>query len=351
LSIVRIVLWIVLLVTVWGLLRPRLPRYMLPTFEGRGDFPLPGVSVASVMISLIAFNLLFAVQNMLDIAYFSGLAQMPRDMTMAQYAHRGAYPLIATALLAAAFVLVTLRPGSATAAVPAIRWLVVLWIGQNLLLVAFSIQRTIDYIQSYSLTELRIAALAWMVLVAFGLVSICWRMLRDRSAGWLINVNMAAAALVLTVASFVDLGEVSASWNVRHAREAGGQGVELDLCYLDSLGASALLPLMTLEQRADLKASFREKVQAVRERRFRELERDVQHGWWTLRGQRRLEEARTALGTFPQAPLVPGDRGCDGEIYPPSEYSPVAPPAPKPVAADPVATPASAPALTGETRK
>jgi hypothetical protein len=351
LSIVRIGLWTVLFVTVWGLLRAHLPRYVVPTFDGRGDLPLPGVSVASVLLSLIAFNLLFAVQNTLDIAYFSGLAEMPQDMTMAQYAHRGAYPLIATALLAAGFVLVTLRPGSATAEFPAIRWLVVLWVGQNLLLVAFSIQRTLDYIRSYSLTELRIAALAWMVLVAFGLVSICWRMLRDRSAGWLINVNMAAAALVLTVASFVDLGQVSASWNVRHAREVGGPGVELDLCYLDRLGGSALVPLIALEQRADLQPSFRQKVQAVRERRFRELERDIQYGWWTLLGERRLEEARTALGTVPRASLEPGERGCDGTLSPTVDFPPVAPPASGPAEAGPVATPAPVPALTAETRR
>jgi hypothetical protein len=351
LSFVRIVLWIALLVTVWGVLRAHLPRYVLPTFDGRGDLPLPGVSVASVLLSLIAFNLLFAVQNMLDVAYFSGLAKMPEDMTMAEYAHRGAYPLIATALLAAGFVLVTLRPGSATAEVPAIRWLVVLWVGQNLLLVAFSIQRTLDYIRSYSLTELRIAALAWMVLVAFGLVSICWRMLRDRSAGWLINANMAAAALVLTVASFVDLGQVSASWNVRHAREAGGPGVELDLCYLDRLGASALLPLIALEQRADLQTSFREKVQAVRERRLRELERNMQDGWWTLRGQRRLEEARRMLGTVPRTPLAPGQRDCDGALSPSYDFSSVPSPASRPADTGPVAPPPPPPALTAETRK
>ena len=37
-------------------------------------------------------------------------------MTYAAYAHRGAYPLIVTALIAAGFVLAALRPGSATSA-------------------------------------------------------------------------------------------------------------------------------------------------------------------------------------------------------------------------------------------
>ena len=43
-----------------------------------------------------------------------------------------------------------------------IRLLVTLWIAQNLLLVASTMLRTFDYIEAYSLTELRIAALIWM---------------------------------------------------------------------------------------------------------------------------------------------------------------------------------------------
>ena len=83
-------------------------------------------------------------------------------MTLAGYAHRGAYPLIATALLAGLFVLVTLRPGSDTVRIPLIRRMVVLWVAQNVFLVASSILRTRDYIDAYSLTRLRVAALAWM---------------------------------------------------------------------------------------------------------------------------------------------------------------------------------------------
>jgi hypothetical protein len=47
-------------------------------------------------------------------------------VSLAAYAHRGAYPLIATALLAGVFVLATMKPGSATAASLAIRRLVIL---------------------------------------------------------------------------------------------------------------------------------------------------------------------------------------------------------------------------------
>ena len=55
------------------------------------------------------FNALFAVQTVLDLAYLWGGVRLPDGMTYADYAHRGAYPLIATALLAAAFVLAAMR--------------------------------------------------------------------------------------------------------------------------------------------------------------------------------------------------------------------------------------------------
>jgi len=47
---------------------PSPSRRILPTFDGSGDLDLPGVSVASVRLSLIAFNLLFAMQNLMDAA-------------------------------------------------------------------------------------------------------------------------------------------------------------------------------------------------------------------------------------------------------------------------------------------
>jgi hypothetical protein len=353
-TIIRTLLWTVLFIAAWSLIHPRLARRVLPTFDGSGDLHLPGVSVMSVKLSLIAFNLLFAMQNLLDALYLSGFAAMPQGITLAEYAHRGAYPLIATALLAALFVIITLRPGSSTAAVPAIRKLVVLWIAQNIVLVGSSILRTLDYVQTYSLTILRIAALAWMLLVAVGLMLICWRLFREKSAGWLINANLAAAAAVLTIASFVDLGSVAAWWNVRHAREVGGKGAELDLCYLSQLGSSSLLPLIELEKNPGLNLRFRERVQAVRGDIHRQLRGELVHSW-TMLGERRLDQADQLVSSLYKTPLEPAMRNCDGSVYTPAfEMQPDKPAAPTASPAhSPVPAPASgAPgALTAEPRQ
>jgi hypothetical protein len=88
-------------------------------------------------------------------------------------------------------VLVTTRPGTPIADSRLIRRLVYLWIGQNVFLVASTMLRTVDYIEAYLLTELRIEALLWMALVALGLVLICVRLSLGKTSAWLINANLA----------------------------------------------------------------------------------------------------------------------------------------------------------------
>jgi hypothetical protein len=347
LTVVRGIFWCVILTAMWSVLRPS--RFTLwPAHQGTGgDFALPGVSIGSVTLSLLAFNLIFALQNGLDLAFLWSGAPLPDGMTLAEYAHRGAYPLIATALLAGLFVLVTLRPGAATAASRPIRLLVTLWIAQNLLLVASTMLRTMDYVEAYSLTMLRIAALIWMALVALGLVLICYRLLRGRSGAWLINANLLAAALVLAGCAWVDLGAFAATWNVRHAREAGGAGAAIDLCYLNELGPSALAPLIELESRR-LPPELRDRVQWVRSRAMNRLAQN-QADWhgWTWRNAGRLATAQ-ALAAERRLLLHRDDyRQCDGHPYPPTPHrdeptdqetpgnsvAPAAPAAPPPVKA------------------
>lgn len=308
-SLARMLLGGLIFVLAWGVLRPRGPRWTLGTFDGSGDLAIPGVSAGSVVLSLIAFNALFLVQNTMDLAFLWGWAELPEGLTLAQYAHRGAYPLIVTALLAALFVLVTLRPGSRTATMPLARRLVALWIAQNLLLVASSALRTWDYVEAYSLTILRISALLWMGLVAAGLVLVLWRMWVGKSASWLINANLAAAGVLLTAVCFVDLGAAAARWNLRHAREIDGTGARLDLCYLESLDSSALPALVGLEQRR-LPDPLGREVHALRWHLQESLRGRQRDGGWSLLGELRLARADAAFD--PRTQTVPDFEGCRG---------------------------------------
>ena len=140
---------------------------------------------AAILRALLVFNLMFAVQTVLDAAYLWGGVALPDGMSYASYAHRGAYPLIVTALLAAGFVLAAMRPGSATSNDGLIRWLVYLWVAQNIVLVISSILRLDLYVGIYALTYWRVAAFIWMGLVAAGLVLIIARIAGGKSNRWL----------------------------------------------------------------------------------------------------------------------------------------------------------------------
>ncbi len=257
----RILLWSLVLVWSWALLRGRgrrrrmemvmrdgvvhfVPRDRVKTFVAPKD-PLAGwlirvLSPQLVVRCLVAFNAVFAVQTVLDVMYLFGGAQLPDGMTYAQYAHRGAYPLIVTALLAAMLVLVTFRPGSQTQNDPWCRRLVYLWLGQNVFLTIGSLWRLGLYMDAYSLTRWRLAAGIWMGLVGVGLVLIVAKIVAEKSNAWLVRTNMMATLAVLYVCCFLNLDGFIANYNVRHCRQITGTGQPLDLRYLEQLGPDAL---------------------------------------------------------------------------------------------------------------
>lgn len=316
----RVLLWLFVALCLWPSLRPHAAVVRLAARLPDPEPTLPGTSLLSVLIALTLFNAIFAVQNGLDIAFLWSGGPLPAGMTQTEYVHRGAYPLIGTALIAGVMALAMLRPRSASERHPWARRMVTLWVGQNLVLVASSALRTADYIESSMLTAWRIAALAWMALVALGLVLICWRILKGRSARWLINWNAIAGSIVLAICTFVDLGAIAAAWNVRAQSPQ-----RIDLCYLHHVGDGALNPLISLEQRP-MDETTRDRVRFIRERLFLDLEAR-QDTWteWTPRGARRLAEAHARLGEHPAQPLPvaePAWRGCDGSIqHPPAATS------------------------------
>lgn len=306
-SVAHVLFWVFVAALVWPTFRPkslRLSSHREPFFARLPDLP-----VTTMLLAMVTFNGVFAIQNAFDIAFLWSGAPLPGSITLADYAHRGAYTLIATALLAALFVLVALRPDSAAAQNRRVRILVLVWVAQNILLVTSGMLRLFDYIDAYKLTELRIAALAWMALVGVGLALICWRFVTGRSARWLINANSLAALLVLGLASVVDLGAVAGSWNVSKMRDPS----RLDLCYLNLLDDSALIPLLELRDKR-IGPGMRDQVVYLGDVVHDQLKKK-QSDWrsWTWRGARRLAKADALLaGDSRTASPAPHGRLCDG---------------------------------------
>jgi hypothetical protein len=265
----RILFWIAVLAGVWPLLRPGISRWRkgkaLPVVRHEGLAAAAPVSKgaeqglfgeAAILRSLIIFNALFAMQTVMDAAYLWGGIALPEGMSYAAYAHRGAYPLIVTALLAAGFVLAATRPGTPAASNRTILALVGLWIVQNIGLVLSSILRLDLYVTAYGLTHWRVAAFLWMGLVATGLALILIRIKTRKSIDWLVGTNLMAASCVLALSCLVDFSAAIAHANVdRQINEPSGR-IAFDPYHLVDLGPSALPAIARLLSRCEANGIF-----------------------------------------------------------------------------------------------
>lgn len=308
-SVWRTLLWVLILALVWPFIHVRWRKRaaaaaVVISPEPQPLPPLVPIELlgpSTILRSLILFNLLFAAQSVLDGIYLWGHVTLPDNLTYAAYAHRGAYPLIATALLAAAFVLIAMRPGGPAEKSKVIRALVYLWVGQNVLLVASSILRLDLYVDIYMLTYWRIAAFIWMGLVALGLILIVARILLGRSNQWLIGTNLMALTIVLYGCSLVNFDAFIADYNVAHSREASGKGVQIDIDYLLTLGPQAL---PAIDRAIELRPAAGEGcLVSQRDRLVEQLRRDLAWRSWGFRSwrlQRRLDaQAKARSGSQP----------------------------------------------------
>ena len=235
------------LAIVWGLLRPylkiklKIANVQIEKPDRIYDYLF---NQKAVLYSLVLFNTIFAIQNGLDLSVLWSGIGLPAGITYAEYAHRGAFPLILTALLAGAFVLFGLKEADKSQNKTMVYGLVFLWILQNILLVASTIIRTLDYIEVYSLTYMRVAALIWMGLVALGLALIIAKIAFRKTNSWLVSANTLALVTTTLICCFVNFGAIIAWSNVKNCREMGGKGTWLDVQYLQGIGVEALPALL-----------------------------------------------------------------------------------------------------------
>ncbi|CAN7654222.1 DUF4173 domain-containing protein [Bosea sp. LjRoot9] len=316
----RTLFWLLMLCLIWPMLHVRAARKRKAQALAKQETAAPAAKAitydpyglfgdAAILRSLVLFNALFAVQTCLDIAYLWGGVALPDGMSYAAYAHRGAYPLVVTALLAAVFVMIAMRPAGPAARKAAIRPLVLAWVGQNIMLMVSSLLRLDLYVAAYSLTWLRLVAFIWMLLVAIGLVLIVIQISGRKSTNWLVSANAAALALTLYGFCFVNTPAVIANYNFRHSQELRGTGPRLDVLYLTSLGPQAIpaldryAPRIAAVERAVPGSSWSWNVNRLPGIRDRMAgEHHAEQGDWRAWGFRAWRLSRYLANT-PDAPL------------------------------------------------
>ncbi|MEC3861309.1 DUF4173 domain-containing protein [Mesobacterium sp. TK19101] len=231
----RALFWIGLALILWPVLQP-LPAAPKKVSKTGRTWHF-GLNAGSVLRSLWVFNAMLAVQTMMDASILLGGANLPEGVSYATYAHRGAYPLLITALLAGGFALAA-RPFLREHR--ALKPLLVLWLVQNVALCASAALRLEIYIDAYGLTFLRIRALIWIALVAAGLLLTAWQILRARSNGWLLARAAMLGIGTLYFASFVNFSAIIAD-NILSRMEKGLRSDFSYLCDLDDTAAGVII--------------------------------------------------------------------------------------------------------------
>ncbi len=236
---------------------------------------------STVTITLLLLNGMFFIENAFDYKYVWLGQALPHGMNYAEYVHRGAYALIATAILAGALVTFILQPGAAAEKSRILRWLVYAWVIQNLMLVFSSALRTLAYIDAYAMTQWRLAGLVWMGVVAAGLTWIILRIVLKRGHLWLVNANLHSTFVLLLICGFIDFNGIVADWNVERALKAPIVHESIDVGYLLELGPSALPALQILKGQNQVSA-----IQLYQTNHLKLMLNNKQANWqsWTLRG-------------------------------------------------------------------
>ncbi len=232
----RALFWIGVAVFVWPVLAVSTRPGLLATKQGprrQRMVPRLGLNAQSVGNALVLFNLLLGVQTVLDITYLWGGAKLPEGMSHAEYAHRGAYPLVLTALLAGGFALAA-RPFLDQRG--GLKHWMAAWLAQNVLLVVSSLLRLSLYVEAYGLTYLRVHAAIWMGLVAAGLCLTGWQILRRKSNRWLMIRSAALGVGVLYACCFVNFAALIARENLRHSERYD----EYYVCQLGPMAAAEI---------------------------------------------------------------------------------------------------------------
>lgn len=233
---IRILIWFFIFVSAWAFLRTRNNQ----TGNHASTVKKEWLPLELVIISLACFNLVFAIQNISDLYFLLGNGELPNGLSYAEYAHRGAYPLIVVTLLSGALICFVFKEGYETEKSGLARKLVYFWLFQNILLVVFTFQRLVLYVSAFHLTRWRYATFVWLLIIILGFLLTFYRIRFQKSNQWYLRQNMYITFWVLLVCCFVKSDSMISFYNVSHCKEYTNEGSPLDAEYLESLGVSAL---------------------------------------------------------------------------------------------------------------
>lgn len=209
----------------------------------RVDMPtwLPCLGRIETAVLLGSLASLFVVFVVLQLSWLFGgqaLIQARSGLTLAEYARRGFFELVVVAGLTLAVLMsVSAMHGHRRL----LRVLGGIMIACVLVMLVSALHRLHLYIDQFGLTMDRLMALALVIWLAFALLWFAQTILRGRQQGFIAGLLVAGMTVSLALAIMNPAYRV-AQLNIEHAQS---RAQPLDVDYLISLGADAIVPLLS----------------------------------------------------------------------------------------------------------
>jgi len=214
---------------IWTKELPRLPELVST-----------GTARLQAAVTLALLNALFCCVNTIDVIYLWArqARALPAGVGYSAFVHEGVASLIVATVFSA-----ILLAGMFHQSVPVSSWmplrlLGLLWIAQNLLLLAGVFLRVKLYVDAFDLTVTRVNLIFFLILVAIGFLLLAIHVFRQRTLGWLLYTNVLATFFLFYVVQFLDTERFVAQYNVSlflNSHETSN----LDVGYLQTLGPPA----------------------------------------------------------------------------------------------------------------
>ncbi|HEY3897795.1 MAG TPA: DUF4173 domain-containing protein [Chthoniobacter sp.] len=283
--------WLAMATLALALVQPRSPVLNSESPEqswSRFERKDRAVAVWQSRSILVVLNALFFTVNTIDAACLWRNAKLPAGVTYSEFAHDGVGSLIFATLLSALVLAAMFQQSIEVVRSRGLKALALLWIAQNLVLIASVFLRLKLYVDAYQLSEQRVYVGCFLLLVTAGFGLLAWHVMRDGSLSALIFQNVLATFALFFVLQFLDVAGHVARFNVDRWRQDRRR--ELDIVYLESLGPGgwpALCEVASPNEVSLLAANAREQV--VRLARS-EAERRNQSDWRSFQVRRQAAD-------------------------------------------------------------
>jgi len=226
----------------WPSPAPKAERIWIKEMPLLPEFTTPRTARLQSAVMLGLLNSLFCCVNTIDVVYLWARQALPGGVSYSAFVHQGVSSLIMATLFSAILLAGMFQQARSVSAWMPLRLLGLVWIGQNLMLLAGLFLRVKLYVYAFDLTVTRVNLVLFLALVAAGFGLLAIRVWRQRTLGWLLHANMVATFFLFYTVQFLDTEGFVAPYNVNLWKNSNEMRA-LDLPYLESLGPAAFEPI------------------------------------------------------------------------------------------------------------